>query len=74
MLTADQLAIGQNARLEEIKSSPLTINFLEMGFLPGKQLMVIKKAPFKGPIAFLIDGNIVALRTQEASLLEVSPL
>lgn len=74
MLTADQLAIGQNAKLEEIKSSPLTINFLEMGFLPGKVLRVIRKAPFKGPIAFLLDGNIIALRPYEASFLGVTLL
>ena len=71
-MTADQIKSGQTVILESITASPLTLNFMEMGIMPGKKLTLIRKAPFNGPIAFLIDGNIIALRVKEAKLLNVS--
>lgn len=58
--------------LESITASPLTLNFMEMGIMPGKKLTLMRKAPLNGPMAFLIEGNIIALRVKEAKLLNVS--
>lgn len=70
-MTIDDLKIGQIAQLERIIESPLTLNFLEMGLSPGKWVQVIQKAPFKGPIALLLDNQTIAIRLQEAKLLKV---
>ncbi len=44
---------------------------LEMGFIPGKEVRVVKKAPFKDPIEYNILGYNVSLRNSEARLIEV---
>src|SRR6056297_4360914 len=44
---------------------------LEMGFVKGKQVTVIKNAPLQDPIEYRIMGYEVSLRRSEASLIEV---
>jgi ferrous iron transport protein B len=46
----------------------------EMGFVKGKEVKVIKSAPFKGPIEFKILDYNVSLRKSEADRIEVVPL
>ncbi|MBN2635779.1 MAG: ferrous iron transport protein B, partial [Prolixibacteraceae bacterium] len=45
----------------------------EMGFIKGKEVKVIKNAPFNGPIEFKILNYNVSLRKSEADLIEVVP-
>jgi len=46
----------------------------EMGFVKGKEVKVIKNAPFKGPFEFKILDYNVSLRKSEADLIEVVPV
>jgi ferrous iron transport protein B len=43
----------------------------EMGFVKGKEVKVIKKAPFNGPVEFKILNYNISLRKSEAELIEV---
>jgi ferrous iron transport protein B len=43
----------------------------EMGFVVGKKVSVIKKAPLRDPIEYLIMGYHISLRNSEAQLIEV---
>ncbi|MCL6260946.1 ferrous iron transport protein A [Aquiflexum sp. TKW24L] len=70
-MTAAQLSLQQSAIIESIGESDISINFLELGILPGKEIKLLKKAPFGGPMAFIIEENIVALRQQEAILINL---
>ncbi len=45
----------------------------EMGFVKGKVVKVIKKAPLKDPVEYNLMGYEVSLRISEAMLVEVSP-
>jgi len=45
----------------------------EMGFIKGKEVKVIKNAPFKGPFEFKILDYNISLRKSEADLIEVVP-
>ncbi|EON76612.1 hypothetical protein ADIS_3062 [Lunatimonas lonarensis] len=63
------LTSGTRYKVREIVESPLTINFLEIGLQPGKSLELVQRAPFGGPIAFLVDDNLIALRIEEVDLL-----
>jgi ferrous iron transport protein A len=69
--TAASLQHGEISVIERIEESPYSINFLEIGLLPGKQITMIHKAPFGGPIAFLVDGHMMALRQTEAELIRI---
>lgn len=44
---------------------------MEMGFVKGKKITVVKNAPLKDPIEYNIMGYQVSLRRSEASLIEV---
>ena len=44
---------------------------LEMGFVKGKEVRVIKNAPLKDPVEYEIMGYQVSLRRSEASLIDV---
>jgi len=46
---------------------------MEMGFVKGQKVTVIKNAPFKDPVEYSLMGYKVSLRRAEASLIEVSP-
>jgi ferrous iron transport protein A len=70
-MTAAQLSLQQLATIESIQESDISINFLELGILPGKEIKLLKKAPFGGPMAFLIEENIIALRQQEAIMINL---
>jgi ferrous iron transport protein B len=43
----------------------------EMGFVPGKKVSVIKKAPLRDPVEYKIMNYHVSLRNSEAQLIEV---
>ncbi len=44
---------------------------MEMGFIKGKKVFVVKSAPLRDPVEYNIMGYEVSLRRSEASLIEV---
>lgn len=46
----------------------------EMGFVKGKQVKVIKTAPFNGPVEYKILNYNISLRRSEADRIEVVPI
>ncbi len=72
-------------RLSEVKNNETVIiakvmghgsfrkRIAEMGFVKGKEVKVIKNAPFKGPIEFHVLDYNVTLRRSEADLIDVMP-
>lgn len=46
----------------------------EMGFVKGKQVKVIKNAPFNGPVEYKILNYNISLRRSEADRIEVIPV
>ncbi|MBA4300849.1 MAG: ferrous iron transport protein A [Cyclobacterium sp.] len=70
-MTADSLPLNKSGKIVEILSSPLKINLLELGFLPGIQISLRYKAPSGGPMAFLMEETLLALRKSEAALIRV---
>ena len=60
-----------NNTIYEIDSIANSNLLVRMGVLPGKKISLLKKAPFNGPMAFIIDGNVLALRIEEANLIHL---
>lgn len=57
---------------KESSHENLVGRLLEMGLLEGAQVELIHEAPFgKDPIAVRVRGALIALRRQEANLIEV---
>lgn len=45
---------------------------LEMGFVRGAQVTVLKNAPLRDPVEYMIMGSHISLRHSEAALIEVT--
>jgi len=61
------LGPGGRARVAEVAGGGLTLRLLEMGFVPGTVVTLIKRAPFGDPLEFQVRGCHVSLRAAEAS-------
>lgn len=78
--------VGGEVKLSEVKNSETVVitkvlghgsfrkRISEMGFVKGKEVKVIKSAPFNGPFEFKIINYNVSLRKSEADLIEVIPV
>jgi ferrous iron transport protein A len=73
-MTADQLPLSTSARIEDLSESPYRVTLMELGFLPGKIITLQHRAPAQGPMAFKLDETVLALRKQEAAVLQVTLL
>ena len=65
--TLSSLSPGETAVIQTFNTDlNLQSRLVEMGILPGVEIRLIKKTPFKGPIAFKIRGYEVSLRYRDA--------
>ncbi|MFH1160593.1 MAG: ferrous iron transport protein B, partial [bacterium] len=72
MSTLLDLHQGETARIIKIRGrGHFRRRLLEMGFIRGKEVTVVKAAPLQDPIEYLIMGYHVSLRQSEAQLIEV---
>ena len=72
-MTLADLKTGEKSVISKVKGrGAFRKRIIEMGFVVGKQVIVIKNAPLKDPIEYNILGYEVSLRRSEARLIEVS--
>jgi len=61
------LEVGVDACVVEVRGvGGLRLRLLEMGFVPGTVVRVIKRAPFGDPLEFAVRGGHISLRAAEA--------
>ncbi|GAB4565890.1 MAG: ferrous iron transport protein A [Anaerolineales bacterium] len=67
------LSRGQKAIITRIGgTSALRRRFIEMGIVKGETILIERSAPLGDPIEYFIKGYHLALRKEEAALIEVS--
>lgn len=72
MITLYDLAEGEEGIIIKIKGrGQFRRRLMEMGFIAGKRVTVIRKAPLRDPIEYFVMGYNVSLRNSEAKLIEV---
>ena len=70
-----ELKQGQSGIIIKVKGhGQFRKRIIEMGFVRGKEIKVIRYAPLKDPIEYQIMGYEVSLRRSEAELIEVEPI
>ncbi len=70
--TLASLQEGEKAVITKVKGrGAFRKRIIEMGFVVGKQVIVVKNAPLRDPIEYNIMGYEVSLRRSEAKLIEV---
>lgn len=70
-MSLDTLRLGMRAEIISIDDSLITPKLVELGFMNGECVEVIFKAPFGDPIAVEINGSVLSLRKEEASLIHL---
>jgi ferrous iron transport protein A len=63
---------GQRVSVVSIKDCALKPKLMEMGFVQGKELTILFRAPFGDPIAVDMNGYVLSLRLDEAALIDVN--
>ncbi len=72
MTTLYDLSEGEEGIILKIKGrGQFRQRLSEMGFVVGKKVSVVKKAPLRDPVEYLIMGYHISLRNSEAQLIEV---
>lgn len=72
MVTLYDLNEGEEGIILKIKGrGQFRQRLSEMGFVVGKKVQVIKKAPLRDPVEYRIMGYHISLRNSEAQLIEV---
>lgn len=71
-MNAAELKKGQSAVITKVNGGETAQRLLEMGFMPGAEIRLTGKGPFGNPLAFTVGLLHAALRSDEASLIEIS--
>lgn len=70
--TLDQLEVGQRARVRAVTGrGRMSVRLLEMGFVPGVEVTLVKRAPLGDPLELRLRGFHVSLRRAEARAVEL---
>lgn len=71
-MTLDQMAPGQECRVCDVSLEGAKLQrLLDMGFVEGTRIRVIRNAPLLDPLDVEIRGYLVAIRRNEAKGVEV---
>jgi ferrous iron transport protein B len=67
-----QLEVGEKAIITKVKGrGAFRKRIIEMGFVAGKEITAMQRAPLKDPVEYNIMGYNVTLRNSEAALIEI---
>lgn len=66
------LKAGEKAIISNFESSELELKLMEMGCLPGEEIIVEQIAPLGDPISVRVAGYSLSLRKNEANQILVS--
>lgn len=61
--------IGKISSLNTANESALRLS--EMGFVPGSTVRMVKKNPFGGPLELKLNDYYIAIRKEDALMIEV---
>ena len=71
-MTLDQIGIGLTAIVTNLHSVDAERRrLLDLGILPGTRIETVMRSPLGDPIAYRIRGSVVALRQEQARMIEV---
>ena len=61
-----ELKSGEKARIKEFQSTDMELKLMEMGCIPGEEVVVEQRAPLGDPISSRAAGYSLSLRINEA--------
>ena len=60
------IAIGNQVIIDSFTDDFIELKLLEMGVIPGEQVMVERSAPLGDPIAVRVANSLISIRLDEA--------
>ena len=74
-MTLDEMKPGQECEIVDVLADgSLGQRLLDMGFIPGTRIRVIRNAPLIDPVQLELKGYHISLRHSEAKKVEVKTL
>jgi ferrous iron transport protein A len=71
-MTLDELKTGQEGRIVDINAEgAVGQRLLDMGFVTGTRVQVIRNAPLVDPVEITVRGVYVSIRHSEAGSVEI---
>jgi len=71
MVKLSELKPGQRAVIKNFTNGETYLKLMEMGCVPGENIIVEQKAPFGDPISIKVSGYSLSLRLNEAEDINV---
>lgn len=71
-LTLNDLVVGQSARVTGFLDEQVSIRLMEMGVVPGEEIVMDRVAPFGDPVAVRVSDLVLMMRRQEARTVRVA--
>lgn len=62
---------GEKGIIQSLDESVIASKLLEMGFLPGKEIRLVRTALGGSPLYLDVQGNFIALRKDEAKVIRL---
>lgn len=69
-----EVKAGTKVKIKSFENHEIVLKLMEMGCLPGEEIMVWKKAPLGDPIYILVSGYSLSLRLDEADQIFVDSI
>lgn len=71
-MNLDEIRSGKSCRIKAINAREKLLNkLLDMGFIQGAVIEVVREAPLYDPMELRIHNYLISLRKSEANLIEV---
>jgi len=71
-MTLADMCENQNAIIVDInKECCIKRRLFDMGFIKGNEILCVRRNPFGSPIAYCVEGSIIALRKSDAEMVGV---
>ncbi len=61
-----KLQKGERGVIKQMEGNLLSVRLLEMGLLPGREVQLVRTAPFGSPLYLKIAGHYLSIRKEEA--------
>jgi ferrous iron transport protein A len=74
-MTLDLLKIGEQAKVIAVKCHGfLRTRLADLGLLPGAEIEPVNRGPLGDPVAYSVRGSLVAIRREDAAMIEVEKI
>ncbi len=72
-MSLNELQLGEYGVVKAIHATDkVRRRFLDLGIVPNTKVKCLYRSPFKDPTAYFIRGTTIALRNEDASLIEIT--